>query len=189
MITEIQVLSLPAIWLKILSRLLVSRKWKNQAYHHFPTSFYVEQHQASDEALLGKGLKDMYSDDEKHKAERFWRAVFGVMPEWQMVRRREISPASMRQEFIHSHGVGLQAIGLMGKGLLQHAPYNWEQKLEGLRDIDWRKANPEWLKRTMLHGKISKSAISIHLTCNALKQKLGIPLNSEEQKLEEQLKS
>lgn len=140
-------------------------------------------------ALLGKGLKDVYSDDEKHKAECFWRAVFGVMPEWQMVRRREISPASMRQEFIHSHGVGLQAIGLMGKGLLQHSPYNWEQKLEGLRDIDWRKANPEWLKRTMLHGKISKSAISIHLTSNALKQKLGIPLNSEEQKLEEQLKS
>lgn len=150
--------------------------------------FTLSSIKQSTRALLGKGFKDLYTDDEKFRAELFWRAVFRVMPEWQMVRHREISPASMRQEFIHSHGVGLQAIGLMGKGLLQHFPYDWEKKLEGLRYIDWRKANPEWLQRTMLHGKISKSATSIHLTCNALKQKLGIPLNSEEQKLEENFK-
>lgn len=140
-------------------------------------------------ALLCKGPKDSYTDKEKNLAETFWRAVFRVMPEWQMVRRREISPANMRQEYIHSHGVGLQAIGLLGKGLLRHSPTDWEKYLSGLKDIDWRKANPEWLRRTMLHGKISKSATSINLTCNALKLKLGIPLTSEEQKLEEQVKS
>ncbi|GKW22294.1 hypothetical protein PEC302107_40230 [Pectobacterium araliae] len=139
-------------------------------------------------ALLGKGQKDSYTDREKNQAELFWRAVFMVMPEWQMVRRREISPASMRQEYIHSHGVCLQAIGLLGKGLLQHSPNGWEQYLLEFKNIDWRKANPDWLQRTMQHGKISKSATSIHLTCNALKLKLGIPLNSEEKKLEEQVK-
>lgn len=140
-------------------------------------------------ALLGKGPKDVYTSDEKYTAELFWCAVFEVIPEWQMARRREISPASMRQEYIHSHGVGLHAIGLMGKGLLKYFPNNWHQKLEKLRNIDWRKANPEWLKRTMSHGKISKSTSSIQLTCNALKYQLGIPLNSEEKKLEEKLKS
>ncbi len=140
-------------------------------------------------ALLGKGTKEPYTEAEKCQAVIFWRAVYNMMPEWQMVRRREISPASMRQEYIHSHGVGLQAIGLMGKGLLQHYPEGWEKLLPRLKVVDWRKTNPEWLQRTMLHGKISKSAISIHLTCNALKLKLGVPLNSEEQKLEEQVKS
>ncbi|WP_341536429.1 DNA sulfur modification protein DndB [Aeromonas veronii] len=56
-----------------------------------------------------------------------------------------------------------------------------------LKKIDWRKTNPEWLRRTMLHGKLSKSTTAIQLTCNALKQALNLSLTPEEKVLEEQV--
>jgi DNA sulfur modification protein DndB len=138
-------------------------------------------------ALLGKGNRDKYSEAEAALGKAYWEAVYQCMPDWQMAIKKEVSPTQLRLEYIHAHGVGLHALGLLGKHLILACPDTWENKLQALRNIDWSKTNPEWLRRTMSHGKLSKSTISIQLTCNALKKALQLPLTPEEVALERQV--
>ena len=138
-------------------------------------------------ALLGKGPKEGCSDDETVIASEYWQAVYLNMPDWQMAIRKEVSPTQLRQEYVHAHGVGLHALGLLGRSLISEHPQTWRQDLSKLKTIDWRKTNPEWLRRTMLHGKMSKSTTAIQLTCNALKTALNLSLTPEEKVLEEQV--
>ncbi|WNJ95908.1 DNA sulfur modification protein DndB [Vibrio ruber] len=137
--------------------------------------------------LLGKGPKDSYSDEEKSLAAAFWQEVLTNIPDWQMVIDKQISPAQLRQEYIHAHGVGLHAIGLLGKHLLSQYPEDWQEKLQKLITINWLKTNSEWVKRSMNLGKLSKSTTNIQLTANALKIELGLELAPEEKELEKQL--
>ncbi|XAG08865.1 DGQHR domain-containing protein [Vibrio metschnikovii] len=138
-------------------------------------------------ALLGKGAKDVFNEQEKQLAEVFWQTVAENMPDWQMVLTKQVSPAQLRQEYIHAHGVGLHAIGVMGKYLLCEEPDSWQEKLKLLRNINWLKTNPEWIQRSMNLGKVSKSTHNILLTANFLKTSLGLPLTPEEKALEKQL--
>jgi len=98
-----------------------------------------------------------------------------------------VSPAQLRQDYVHAHGIGLQALGLLGRALLTEEPEQWQEKIKELKNFDWRKSNPEMVKRAMQHGKLSKTGTSIQLTCNALKQALSLPLTPEEQELEAQM--
>lgn len=135
-------------------------------------------------ALLGKGAKDNYDDEDTQISELYWQTVYEHMPDWQMAMHKNVAPAQLRQEYVHAHAVGLHAIGLLGRSLIKERPDTWKQDIEKLRAIDWRKTNPEWLRRTMSHGKLSKATSAIRLTCNALKIALNLPLTPEENALE-----
>ena len=137
-------------------------------------------------ALLAKGPKDSYTESEKKLAEKYWYHVYLNMPDWQMALNKEVSTSKLRQEFIHSHGVGLQALGILGQYLLQNDSVDWKKELTKLKLVNWYKTNPEWVRRTMSHGKISKSVSSIQLTTNFLKIIFDLPLTEEEQLLEQQ---
>ncbi|MER2497055.1 DNA sulfur modification protein DndB [Vibrio neptunius] len=149
--------------------------------------FTLSSIKQSTRALLSKGPKDGFSDEEKKLAAEFWEEVTRHIKDWQMVIDKEVSPAQLRQEYIHAHGVGLHAIGLLGKHLLCQEPKQWKEKLQQLAKVNWLKTNPEWIKRSMNHGKLSKSTTNIQLTANALKIELGLPLTPEEKAQEKQL--
>ncbi|MEZ9419646.1 DNA sulfur modification protein DndB [Vibrio breoganii] len=149
--------------------------------------FTLSSIKQSTRALLSKGAKDGFTEEEKELAAEFWNEVTKNIKDWQMVIDKEVSPAQLRQEYIHANGVGLHAIGVLGKHLLCQEPNEWKQKLEQLSKVNWMKTNPVWIERSMNHGKLSKSTISIQLTANALKLELGLPLTPEEKALEKQL--
>ena len=138
-------------------------------------------------ALLGKGPRDGFTNEDKDLAIEFWSEVYANMPEWKQVIDKEVSPTQLRQEFIHAHGVGIHAIGLLGKDLVCESPKNWKEKLSKLREVDWRKSNPEWNQRCMHGGKLSKATQSIQLTNNLLKQAVGLKLTPFERQLENQI--
>jgi DNA sulfur modification protein DndB len=138
-------------------------------------------------ALLGKDPKDGDFEENTHIATQYWQAIAQVMPDWQLAARKEVSPAQLRQEYVHAHGIGLQALGLLGRSLLLAEPEHWQQKITVLKTFNWRKSNPELIKRAMQHGKLSKTNVSIQLTCNALKNAMSLPLTPEEQELEAQM--
>lgn len=138
-------------------------------------------------ALLGKDPKVGSIEDNTAIATQYWQAIYKVMPDWQLAARKEVSPAQLRQDYVHAHGIGLQALGLLGRSLIIEEPEQWQQKILKLKSFDWRKSNPEMVKRAMQHGKLSKTGTAIQLTCNALKLALSIPLTPEEQELEAQM--
>jgi len=88
---------------------------------------------------------------------------------------------------VHAHGIALQALGQLGHCLLANYPEHWPEKIAALKTFNWRRNNPDLIKRAMQHGKLSKTSSAIQLTCNALKTALSIPLTPEEQELETQM--
>lgn len=138
-------------------------------------------------ALLGRDPKEDDFDESTQIAALYWQTTFQMMPDWQLAVKKEVSPAQLRQDYVHAHGIGLQALGLLGRSLLEMYPNCWQEKMLELKNFNWRKSNPELITRAMQHGKLSKSSTAIQLTCNALKAALSLPLTPEEQELEAQM--
>lgn len=138
------------------------------------------------QALLRKRSADLISDGEKNLAVEFWNEVASHIPEWGQARRKEVSPSELRENYIHAHGVALQAIGIAGADLVAQYPEDWKKKLAAFRKIDWRRSNTAiWEGRAMLQGRINKAQRQVALTANYLKTTLGLPLQPDEQSLEE----
>lgn len=115
----------------------------------------------------------------------FWEAVAQHFPLWGQVREGRIPASEIREGYIHSHGIALQALGLAGNTLLRQHPKDWRKRLKGLEKIDWSRANAEvWEGRAMIGGKVSKVSTNIVLTTNVIKQALSLPLSEEEQRVE-----
>ncbi|MDO6610514.1 DNA sulfur modification protein DndB [Shewanella sp. 1_MG-2023] len=148
--------------------------------------FTLSSLKQANRALLSKGPKDSFSEEEKQLASDYWQAVFAATPEWQMVINKELAPSQFRLDYVHAHGVGLHALGSLGSALITAQPNHWKETIKLLKNVDWRKANPVWANRSMLHGKLSKASTNITLTTNALKQCLSLPLTPDERALENQ---
>ena len=131
------------------------------------------------------GHHDLPPDPRADLAAQYWNAVALQFPDWEKVRRREIPAAEVRRDFIHSHGIVLQALGRVGNMLLNKTPRELSNRLKKLRDIDWSRTNLHlWEGRALGAGRVSKAANNITLTTNAVKSALGLPLTPEEDRLE-----
>ena len=116
----------------------------------------------------------------------YWEAVASRLPEWQRVRLGELSAGEVRMDYIHTHGVVLQALGRVGNALVCKCPQQWPKKLAALERIDWRRTNSaQWEGRALSGGRVSKAGQSVLLTANVIKTRLGLPLTPEEQAVEE----
>jgi len=135
-------------------------------------------------SLLRKGNKDLVTEEDKLLAAEFWNQVTQNMPDWVKAKRKEILTHELRDQYIHAHGVMLQAMGNIGADLLSNYPTNWKEKLTKLSTIDWSRQNKDWEGRALVHGKLSKARTNVLLTGNYIKQHLDIYLNDNEEQLE-----
>ncbi|MFF4198840.1 DNA sulfur modification protein DndB [Nonomuraea sp. NPDC001831] len=116
----------------------------------------------------------------------FWEAVDELIPDWREVRGRALSAAEMRKQYLHTHGIALHALGLLGNTLLRESldPEEWKPRLAPLQDVDWSRTNPDWEGRAIIGGRVSKNHQNVVLTVNYLRQQLGLELSIEEQQAE-----
>lgn len=115
----------------------------------------------------------------------YWEYVAEQFPMWKQVREGLIPASEVREGYIHSHGITLQALGKVGNTLIRKYPNDWTDHLKKLKDIDWSRSNfTLWEGRAMIAGKISKAANNIILTTNAIKKALALPLTKEQEKIE-----
>lgn len=119
-------------------------------------------------------------------ATEYWEYIAKQFPEWQMVRERKMSAGEVRRDFIHSHGVVLHSLGIVGNNILSQKQKEWKACLRTLRKIDWSKSNSKlWEGRAMIGGKVSKNSHNLKLTTNIIKQHLNIKFTPEERKVED----
>jgi len=137
---------------------------------------------ACGELVQGIATGDLVEDAEI--ARNFWEEVARHFPSWEQVRQGALSAGAIREGFIHSHGIALQAIARAGNSLLLECPKDWRKRLKKLEGIDWSRSNPLWEGRAMHLGALQKKTSNIQLTANAIKTTLGLELSSEEQELE-----
>ncbi len=136
-------------------------------------------------ALLDQ-IESQGIDEDAKLAVEYWEEVARQMPEWQSVRDGKMPASEVRGDFIHSHGIVLQALGAVGNALLRDKGSNWKSRLKVLRRINWSRSNSAlWEGRAMIGGRVSKAGHNVTLTTNAIKQRFGIPLGPEEQRVED----
>jgi len=136
------------------------------------------------EMLSEKELED-FSVASK-KCQEYWEIVGAQFPEWIYVRESKMTAGEVRQDFIHTHAIVLQALGRVGKFLYQSERPDLSKTLGKLRKIDWSRKNAQtWEGRAMTGGRMSKSSQNVTLTCNEIKRVLGLPLTPEEQNVEQ----
>jgi len=141
-------------------------------------------HSATVELLAGHKNEDSRALAEL--AIESWETVAGAFDEGQSVRAGALSAGEVRTDFIHTHGVVLQAIGRLGNALIHRHPKQWRAKLGRLGKLNWRRDNSVlWEGRALSGGRLSKTGRSVMLTANTLKQHLHLSLSDEEQDLED----
>jgi DNA sulfur modification protein DndB len=134
-------------------------------------------------ALLAD-LDKMDLDENIRIAREFWDVVAQQFNEWHLVREGLVAASEVRQNYLHSHGVILHAIGKCGNALLLQHAETWKEEIPKLKTIDWSRSNSAWEGRAVIMGKAKKSRENIILTCNCIKQAFGLSLSTEEQEVE-----
>jgi DNA sulfur modification protein DndB len=125
-------------------------------------------------------------DERARLASEFWEAVGTQLPQWALVQQGKLTAGEVREDFIHSHGVVLQALGRVGNALLHEQPGSWKEGISKLASVDWRRGNAAlWEGRAMIGGRVSKAQQNVLLTTNAIKNHLGLSLAADELRAEE----
>lgn len=118
----------------------------------------------------------------------YWNKIYKHIPEWNQVQEGKLTSGEVRQSYVHSHAIVLQALGHLGREIADLPPAEQEERLTLLDQLNWKRSNSDtWEGRCMQGGRIQKSSSSIALTTNLLKKQIGLPLTPEEERLEDAL--
>lgn len=136
-------------------------------------------------ADLVNGLATGNLQEDADLARTFWEETAKHFPMWWQVREGKLPSSEVREGFIHSHGIALQAIGKAGNALMRNYPDDWKKQLKALEKIDWSRNNAKlWEGRAIIGGKVSKSTTNVVLVTNVIKKALSLTLSDEEQRVE-----
>ena len=127
------------------------------------------------------GMREFATPDEAaDEAIAYWDELAKHIPEWQLVRKSKMTAGEIRRDFVHSHGVLLQAFGKVGASLNVGKKTNYGL-LANLKKINWARSNAsDWEGRVMIGGRLTKASNSIVLATGFIKKTIGIDLSPEE---------
>jgi len=139
--------------------------------------------------LLLSGMEMESMEQAASLAREYWETVAKNIPEWKMVQSRDIAAGGVREDFIHSHGTVIKALGRVGNALLLAKRTAWKRSLGKLKTINWSRSNLKlWDGRTLEVGHVKISSNNVVLTSNAIKAHLGLELTPDEQRIEDAFK-
>ena len=116
---------------------------------------------------------------------RFWTLLTNNITEWQEVLNKSLTKKALRENYIVTLAVTINAFGKLGRFFYDNPSYKIDEYIPKMAYIDWLRTNEEWMGRTIRgNGKILNSEDAISLTCAAIKKQIGIPLTREEKQKE-----
>ena len=118
---------------------------------------------------------------------KYWGAIFQNINEWRQLEEKQIHKCDLRENYILTLSVTLQALGRLGRYFYEYQNELYKMKL--LSQVDWLRCNIEWNGRVIdPHGKIINNEDAIIKICNLVKRKIGIALTREEVAKENEVK-
>jgi DNA sulfur modification protein DndB len=106
-------------------------------------------------------------------AVEFWEYATNVIEPWPEIAGDRMRPADARAKYVSSYGLALWAIGSVGHTVIS-AGGDWKTKLDGLKDVDWKKTNPEWKGICIQGNEIVTRSTTRKATADFLRWKLGL---------------
>lgn len=117
----------------------------------------------------------------------YWQYLTDHVAQWQELVSHEISKKDLREKYIITQNVVIQAFGIIGNFFYTHSGCNMKKHLCIIEQIDWRRNSPVWKSRVIRSdGKIMTSNKAIYLTANQIKKEIDLPLSREEELKEKQ---
>lgn len=115
----------------------------------------------------------------------YWQNVAENLVQWNELKNKDISKVDLRENYIITQAVVIQALGRVGNYFFLH-PEDMKTQLRKLSSIDWRRNADHWYLRTIRsNGRMISSMTAVILTANVIKQALGIQLDKDEASREE----
>lgn len=112
---------------------------------------------------------------------RYWSTVARHIVPWTELTNKELSKVDLREKYIITQAIMIQALGVLGNYYFAHPEVNLEESLAGLEKADWLRSADCWKDRVIrANGKITNSTDAARLACNVLKRLLHIPLDEED---------
>lgn len=119
---------------------------------------------------------------------RFWTLVSQYMIPWRQLQTGEITKVNLRENYIATQNIVIQAFGRVGNYLYTHQD-EINTALSKVEYIDWHRKAKQWYMRAVgKRGRIIANRKAAMLIANVIKRQTGIPLTQEELHAEETLK-
>lgn len=166
---------------------------------------FLKQYTDKEKDILGKFSSNFFTLNTFYKANKkilskaklndsqeeflfeYWSTVAAHIVPWLELYNKEISKVDLREKYIVTQAIIIQALGCLGNYYAHHAEADMATELTLLEKVDWSRNAECWKGRVVRpNGKIVNSTEAAHLACNIIKQIIGIPLSQEDQKIEEQ---
>lgn len=137
--------------------------------------------------ILGRGDCDRQFE---RFLKKFWTIIVENMIPWNEVKNRELSKKELREQYIATQAVVIQAFGKVGAYLYTHAEYSLDECLPAISGINWRRNSNEWRMRVIRNnGRMINNTDAIMLAGNVIKRYMGLPYTEDELSAEQRFES
>ncbi len=111
----------------------------------------------------------------------YWILVCKNMRQWQELQHKEITKVDLRENFIATQSIVIQALGRVGN-YFYSTQIDPSEYLIHLKDINWNRNSKQWYMRAIgKNGRIITNKKASLLIANVIKKVIGIPLTEEEE--------
>lgn len=118
----------------------------------------------------------------------YWILVCDNMRQWQELQNKEITKVDLRENFIATQSIVIQALGRVGNYFYCNQ-IDPSENLVRLTQINWSRNSKQWYLRAIgKNGRIITNKKAVLLIANVIKKTIGIPLTEEEKNAEASLK-
>ncbi len=116
----------------------------------------------------------------------YWSAVTEHMEPWKEMQAKDISKKELREQYIATQAVVIQAFGRVGAYLYDNPKYVLNDYASNISKINWKRNADEWRLRVIrTNGRMINNADAILLAGNVIKKYMELPLTQDEQSREE----
>ena len=119
----------------------------------------------------------------------YWDAVTKHMVPWSDLVNKEISKIELRERYIASQAIVIQAFGKVGSFLYEEHISGLDELMKPIERINWKRSSEAWKGRVIrADGRLSTSNDAITLIANTIKNEIKLPLTEDELFIEEKYK-
>ena len=119
---------------------------------------------------------------------RYWSCVVEHMQPWQELQDRTITKVDLRENFIATQSIVIQALGRVGNAFYTN-DLDIECYLKKIEKINWSRGARQWYMRAVgRNGRIITNKKAALLIANVIKKEIGLSLMQEEKNAEDSLK-
>lgn len=118
----------------------------------------------------------------------YWNSVSEHMIPWIELQRKELSKMELREKYIATQAVVIQAFGRVGAQFYDE-PEKMQDKIEKIESINWKRNWEGWQLRVIRNnGRMINNETAIGLTANVIKSVIGLEFSPDEITMEQEFK-